>query len=331
MMKHIYSCLKSIAAVLAAIAWILYGEFAGADTVEDLVTFSAGTTARAAEVNDNFSKVADAVNGNDALIGELHDMRFGRTIFVPADGVDATANCELLREALAEVDGVAAEPVRIKLDRGTYDCGSLAVAMKGFVTIEGAGRNFSMITGNVADFAQGIVNGADDAALRHLTVENRAESSGTAIVIHTGGRRMTLSDVAIKIDSATANSVFGILASGGSLELTNVSVRTSASAGQSQGIRGESGAELNMMAVWVHNQSGAVGNPAALELRDTSSATGFGVLFSSNFFGLLGRDDSVFELVDGTVIGSRGAAGSPSFTCVGIADQDFNARAADCS
>jgi hypothetical protein len=86
-----------------------------------------------------------------------------------------------------------------------------------------------------------------------------------------------------------------------------------------------------MINTWVHNRSGAVGNPAALELQGDSSATGFGIFLSSNVFGLLGRDNSVFELVDGTVIGGRGAAGSPTFTCVGIADADFTARAPDCS
>lgn len=35
------------------------------------LTFTAGTTARADEVNGNFSAVADAVNGNDATITEL--------------------------------------------------------------------------------------------------------------------------------------------------------------------------------------------------------------------------------------------------------------------
>lgn len=87
-----------------------------------------------------------------------------------------------------------------------------------------------------------------------------------------------------------------------------------------------------MMNVWVRNFSGA-GNPAALQLFD-SSVTGYGILFSSNLFGLLGFGNSVFELADGTVIGGRGAGGgfTGSFTCVGVADgADFTARAADCT
>jgi hypothetical protein len=241
----------------------------------------------------------------------------------------------VLRDALAEIDDASPKnPVLVKLESGTYDCGLEPIALKRFVTIEGAGRNISRIIGEVVGaFDQGMVIGASDAALRHLTVENRATGSGVAIAINTdGGRRMSLTDVAVKLDSATVNEGFGIYANGGFLVLTNVSVQTSASGGQSQGIRAESGAELDMMNTWVHNQSGLFGNPAALELRD-SSATGFGILFSSNFFGLLGRGVSTFELVDGTVIGGRGVGGGStvSFTCIGIADADFIARAADCS
>lgn len=44
-----------------------------ADTVDGLVSFSAGTTARANEVNDNFTEVADSVNDNDARIAALED------------------------------------------------------------------------------------------------------------------------------------------------------------------------------------------------------------------------------------------------------------------
>lgn len=44
-----------------------------ADPVQDLTSFTAGTPARAAEVNGNFSEVADSVNDNDARIAELED------------------------------------------------------------------------------------------------------------------------------------------------------------------------------------------------------------------------------------------------------------------
>ena len=259
------------------------------------------------------------------------DVLFGRTVVVRANGASALANCDTLRNALANITDAGPEnPVVVKLERGTYDCGATSLALVPFVAIEGAGRNATTITGDVNSFDAGVITGASEAALRQLAVEHRASVSQVAIAISTGGSDMSMSDVAVKVDSTTANQVFGILAKGGSLDLSNVSVRTKAAAGQSQGIRGEAGAELSMINTWVHNQSGAVGNPAALELRD-SSATGFGVLFSSNFFGLLGRGNSFFELMDGTVIGGRGAGNfTGAFICIAIADEKFEARDPDC-
>lgn len=252
------------------------------------------------------------------------------TIPVRAGG-GSKANCARLRDALAGIGNAsAARPVVIKLDRGTYKCGSEPLQLKRHVTIEGAGRAFSTIIGNPVDgIARGVVLGANGTALRHLTLEHRDLAlPGSATVLNTGGTRMRLSDVAIKIDSAIANTAFGIFVRGGSLELTDVSVQSRAPNGQTQGIHLESGARLNMTNVRVHNQSGGVGTPAALEIND-SSATGFGVMISSNFFALLGDGDSVLELFDGIVIGNRDAQ-SASFTCVGIADGDFTARTADC-
>jgi hypothetical protein len=57
--------LASACAVLAVVGP------AGAGPVEDLVTFTAGTPAKADEVNANFGAVAEAVNDNDARIAAL--------------------------------------------------------------------------------------------------------------------------------------------------------------------------------------------------------------------------------------------------------------------
>jgi hypothetical protein len=56
--------------IVAAIA-VPAGTSAYADTVDGLVEFTAGSTARADEVNGNFSEVADSVDDNDARIAAL--------------------------------------------------------------------------------------------------------------------------------------------------------------------------------------------------------------------------------------------------------------------
>lgn len=260
---------------------------------------------------------------------------FGRTILVRSNGATNAANCKKLRKALAGIDDASVDnPVLVKLERGTYGCGSTPLAMKRFVTIEGAGRGFTRILGNTSGFDKSVIVGANEAALRHLTVQHAANGSGGAIAIDTRGRRVSLTDVAVKIDSATAGNMFGIFAPGGILNLTDVSVHTNNPDGGGIAINATSGAKLNMANVWARNVSGA-GNPAALQLSD-SSATGYGIQFSSNTFGILGFGSSVFELMGGAIIGGRGVGSgfTGSFSCVGIAKEvsgNLTLRAADCS
>jgi hypothetical protein len=65
--------LRPIFPAIVAATLMLPGVSAHADTVDNLATFSAGTTARADEVNGNFGAVADAVNDNDARIAALEE------------------------------------------------------------------------------------------------------------------------------------------------------------------------------------------------------------------------------------------------------------------
>jgi cysteine-rich repeat protein len=60
-----------LAAVFTITAVIVMPRSVWSDTVGELKTFNAGETAKAAEVNQNFSEIADTVNENDRLAGEL--------------------------------------------------------------------------------------------------------------------------------------------------------------------------------------------------------------------------------------------------------------------
>ena len=61
------------AALFAASALFFLPSLAWSDTVGLLNTFNAGETARAAEVNDNFDAVKDAVDGNDGRVVDLEN------------------------------------------------------------------------------------------------------------------------------------------------------------------------------------------------------------------------------------------------------------------
>ena len=59
------------AATFVIAAMVVLPPLVRSDTVGGLNTFSAGETASAAEVNQNFSAVESAVDGNDGLIAAL--------------------------------------------------------------------------------------------------------------------------------------------------------------------------------------------------------------------------------------------------------------------
>ena len=258
---------------------------------------------------------------------------FGRTVLVQATPDNKIGNCNRLRNVLAGInDATDRNPVIVKLEAGIYNCVSTPVAMKPFVTIEGAGRSFSRILGNPLGIAKGVILGANDSALRHLTVEHAGSGMDELVVINTLGRRMSFTDIAVKIDSANAFGVSGIRADGGFLDFNSVSIHTNNPGGAGQGILAFSGARLNMMNVWIQNLSGA-GNPAALALSD-SSVTGHGILFSSNFASMVAFGNSAIELVGGTTIGAAVSGGgfTGSFSCIAIANGvDFTARGAACN
>jgi hypothetical protein len=64
---------------------------------------------------------------------------------------------------------------------GIYDIGSSSVVMQSFIDIEGSGENITKIVGNTG--TAGVVQGASDAELRSLSIENVGGSSD-AIAIY---------------------------------------------------------------------------------------------------------------------------------------------------
>lgn len=63
-------------------------------------------------------------------------------------------------------------PCLVKILPGVYDIGSTSLQMQDYVDIAGSGENVTKITGNISGLSTGIIEGADNAELRLLTVEN---------------------------------------------------------------------------------------------------------------------------------------------------------------
>jgi hypothetical protein len=165
------------AAGLAAALWASTALAAG-DPVPN--SFTAGTTAKASEVNANFQALADRT---------LHN-----TVGVNAVDGDAAASGTALVAALAAIsDATQAKPYLVRLSPGQFDVGSAGLAMKPFVSIEGSGTSeidlFSSgvaaaggtrITGTGA-----VVTGATHAALRRVSIESTNSTGSQSAISYT--------------------------------------------------------------------------------------------------------------------------------------------------
>jgi hypothetical protein len=110
--------------------------------------------------------------GSTAVLKVGDSISTGQTITV-CTGATATESGTLLLKALSSItDASSSKPYLIRIEPGSYDVGSSSVQMKEYVVIEGAGEGVTTITGNVNMASSGVVNGADNAELRRLTVVN---------------------------------------------------------------------------------------------------------------------------------------------------------------
>lgn len=105
---------------------------------------------------------------------------YASTILVSPAGSPLENGAALL-SALAGITASASTPALLKIEPGIYDLAASSLNMKPYVDVEGAGENVTTLTGSVIPSISmaGVVNGADNAEIRFLTVINTGP--GTAM------------------------------------------------------------------------------------------------------------------------------------------------------
>lgn len=195
-MKPLYSLVLAVG--LVAVAEVSTGALLGGSVQVDLPnTFTAGTPARASEVNANFTTLETALEGlaldTDTRLDALESSgsSLARVVTVSESGADFTS----VAAALASITDAAAErPYLVQLGPGVFEETQL-VDVQAFVTVRGAGPRATTIRGarsnGAAGSAASIVRLVDASGLEDLAVENTAVT-GVAVGITCEG-----------IDSAT--------------------------------------------------------------------------------------------------------------------------------
>jgi len=120
--------------------------------------------------------IAPTQGANIVIGGNTTDI--GTIIFVspkPGD-TPVAAGTALLNLVNGITDNSDTNPYLIKVGPGIYDLGTTSLQMKQYVDIEGSGEKMTKITGEVINGdwppTNGTINGASNAELRFLTVEN---------------------------------------------------------------------------------------------------------------------------------------------------------------
>ena len=158
------------------------------------------------------------IGGNTTDIGTI--------IFVspkPGD-TPAAAGTALLNTINGIADNSAENPYLIKVGPGVYDLGAGSLQMKEYVDIEGSGEKTTKITGVANNFSypptNGTINGASNAELRFLTVENTGVGYLKAALLNSSASPSILHVTANASGGSEGN--FGVYNSSSSPVMTNV-------------------------------------------------------------------------------------------------------------
>jgi len=116
----------------------------------------------------------------------------------------------------------ATNPCLLKIMPGVYDIGTSTVVMQPYIDIEGSGQNVTLITGTVEGSYptdHGVVNGADNAEIRFLTVKNTGGVIYNAAVVNSSASP-AMTNITATASGGTGN--FGVYNYSSSPTMTNV-------------------------------------------------------------------------------------------------------------
>ncbi len=121
----------------------------------------------------------------------------------------------------------ATNPCLLKIMPGIYNIGTNSLQMQSYVDIEGSGENVTKIKGNINSGLYGVVNGASNAEIRFLTVENTGSNNSIGFSNYYNFNNLNTKMTNITINSTGSSYSYGINNVSSSPLMTNVSVNVS--------------------------------------------------------------------------------------------------------
>jgi len=197
---------------------------------------------------------------------------YKKTVVVSPGNTDTESGTALLTAIDAITDASSTNRYLILIEPGVYDIGTETFAMKSYVDVQGSGENVTKITGSVSNIPPaakvGVVEGADNAELRFVTVENTGTSTSVVAILNSGASP-TLTFVTA---SATGGYYrYGVSNNDSAAVLRNVTVAIDhpASSGLAIGVENEGGSDIVMEGVTI----GLTGNVSKVGVDLSGSTT----------------------------------------------------------
>ncbi len=168
-------------------------------------------------------------NGTAWNCGSDDDTLFVRTFVVGPVGT-TTQNGTALRNAIAAITPPASqeEAVLLKLEPGIYDLGATGIEIGGWMTMEGAGRDLTKVTGAACGSSASVLAiGSNRSGLRRVSVENTCSDGGaTAVAVSVTGADVTIEDARLgSIGAANSNLALSTSGESGGLWVREVELK----------------------------------------------------------------------------------------------------------
>ncbi len=197
---------------------------------------------------------------------------YKKTVVVSPGNTAVESGTALLTAIDAITDASSTNRYLIIIEPGVYDIGTETFAMKPYVDVQGSGENVTKITGSVSNIPPaakvGVVEGADNAELRFVTVENTGTST-VVVAIRNSGASPTLTFVTASATGGYYRYGLSNNASAAVLRNVTVAIEHPASNGVAVGVENEGGSDIVMEGVTI----GLTGNVSGVGVDLSGSTT----------------------------------------------------------
>jgi YVTN family beta-propeller protein len=245
-------------------------------------------------------------------------------------------------------------PCLLKIMPGVYNIGASSVVMQPYIDIEGSGENVTLIQGNPAG-GWGVVDGANNAELRFLTVKNTGGSSWSTAISNSSASPRLTNLTAIASGGTTWNAC--VYNYGSSPTMTHMTINSEAAGSWSIGIFNKESSSPLLTNIRIDATGGTAwstginNDKSSPTINDVSITTACANGYDCNSVGVISSTSGTVRIYNSVIkanwqtvssgsgvttrvahtqLDGGSAAGTGTLTCVGAYNGNFTALGTNC-